>query len=67
MLQGSVLSVFLLAVVVDVVIEYIRCALCELQHADGLILIFETTKRLQNEIRNYTEHFKNKGLNVGLR
>ena len=43
------LSVFLFAVVVDVVIECVRSVLSELQYADGLILLFETTKGLQNE------------------
>ena len=40
---------FLFAVVVDVVIECVRSVFSELQYADGLFFLFETTNGLQNE------------------
>ena len=48
--QGSVLSTFLLAVVVDVVTELAReDALSELLHADDLVLMSETIEGLRNK------------------
>ena len=48
--QGSVLSPFLLAVVVDVVTEFAReGALSELLHADDIVLMSETIDGLRNK------------------
>ena len=47
--QGSVLSPFLFAVMVDVVTEFAReGALSELLYADGLVLMSETFEGLRN-------------------
>ena len=51
--QGSVLSPFLLAVVVDVVSEFAReGVLSELLYADDLILMSDTMKGLRRGQRN---------------
>ena len=48
--QGSVLSTFLLAVVVDVVTEFSRDgALRELLYADGIVLMSQTIEGLRNK------------------
>ena len=48
--QGSVLSPFLFAVVVDVVTEFAReGALYELLYADDLVLMSETIEGLRNK------------------
>ena len=53
MYQGSVLSPFLFAVVMDVVIDFAReGVLCELQYADDLVLMSETIKGLRNKFIN---------------
>ena len=48
--QGSVLSPFLIAVVVDVVTEYVKNgALSELLYAYDLVLMSETIEGLRNK------------------
>ena len=67
MLQGSVLSPFLFAVVVDVVTEFAReGALRELLHADYLVLMSETIAVLRNTLLKWKETFESKGLNVNI-
>ena len=65
--QGSVLSPFLFAVVVDVVTEFAReGALSELLYADDLFLMSETTEGLRNKFIKWKEAFESKGLKVNL-
>ena len=61
--QGSVLSPFILAVVVDVVTEFAReCALSELLYADDLVLMSETIERHGNKFLKWKDAFESKGL-----
>ena len=54
--QGSVLSLFLFAVVVDVVTELGReDALCELLYVDDLVLMSEAIKGLRNKSLKWKE------------
>ena len=63
--QGSVLSPFLFAVVVDGVKEFAReVALSELLNADGLVLMSETIDGLRNKFLKCKETFESKGLKV---
>ena len=63
--EGSVLSPFLFAVVVDVVTEFTReSALSELLYADDLVLMSETTEGLRDKFLKWKEVFENKGLKV---
>ena len=63
--QGSVLSLFLFAVVVDVVTEFARDgALSELLYADDFILTSETIEGLRNKFLEWMEAFESKGLKV---
>ena len=63
--QGSVLSPFLFAVVVDVVTEFAReGALIELLYAGDLVLMSETIKGLRNKLLKWKEAFESKGLKV---
>ena len=65
--QGSVLSPFLLAVVVDVVTEFAReGAISELLYADELVMMSETIEGLRNKFLKWKEAFESKGLNVNL-
>ena len=65
--QGSVLSPFLFAVVVDVVTEFAReGALSELLYADVLVLMSETIEGLWNKFLKWKEAFESKGLKVNL-
>ena len=65
--NGSVLSPFLFAVVVDVVTEIaIEGALSELLYADDLILMNETNDGLRNKLFKLKKAFESKGLNVNL-
>ena len=65
--QGSVLSLFIFAVVVDVVTEFAgEGMLSELQHADDWVLMSETVKGLRNKFLKWKEAFENKGLKVNL-
>ena len=65
--QGSMLSPFLLAVVVDVVTDFAReGALSESLYADDLVLMSETIKRLRNKFLKWKEAFESKGLKVNL-
>ena len=67
MQQGSVLSPFLFALVVDVVTEFAReGALSELLYADDLVLMSETIMGLRNKLRKWKVAFESKGLNVNL-
>ena len=64
--QGSVLSPFLLAIVVDDVIELAReGVLSEVMYADDLVLMSETIKGLKNKFMKRKEAF-DKGLKVNL-
>ena len=59
------LSSFLFAVVVDVVIELAReGVLKKLLYADNLLLTSETIERLRTKPRKWKETFENKGLKV---
>ena len=65
--QGSDLSPFLLALVVDVINEFIReGALSELLCADDLVLVSETFQRLRDKFLKWKEAFERKGLKVNL-
>ena len=67
MYQGSVLSPFLFAVVVDVVFEFERVdALSELLYADDLVLISEIFEGLRNRFIKWKEAFESKGLKVNI-
>ena len=66
--QGSVLSPFLFAVVVDVVAEFAReGALSDFLYADDLVLMSEIIKGLRNKFLKWKEAFESKGLKVNLR
>ena len=57
--QGSVLSPFLFAVVVDVVTEFARDGvLSELLYADDLVLMSETIEGLRNKFLRWKEAFE---------
>ena len=65
--QGSVLSPFIFAVVVDVVTEFDReCVLSELLYVDDLVLMSETIEGLRRKFIKLKEAFASKGLNVSL-
>ena len=65
--QGSVLSPFLFAVVVDVVTEFAsEGALSELLCADDLVLMRQTNEGLRNKFIKWKEAFQSKGLKVNL-
>ena len=65
--QGSVLSLFLFAEVVDVVTEFpIEGALSELLYADDLILMCGTIDGNRNKFIKWKEAFESKGLKVNL-
>ena len=67
MYQGSVLSPFLFAVVVDVFTEFARvAALCELLYADDFVLMCETMEGHRNKLLNWKEAFVSKDLKVDL-
>ena len=67
MYQGSVLSSFLFALLVDVVTEFAReGALSELLYADDLVLMSETIKGLRNKFLKWKEAFESKCLKVNL-
>ena len=67
MYQGSVLSHFLIAVVVDFVTEFVRGgALSELLYADDLVLMSETIEGLWDKFRKWKEASVSKGLKVNL-
>ena len=60
--QGSLLSPFLLALVVDVVTEFAReGVLSKLLYADDLVLMSETIERLRNKLLKWKEAFESKG------
>ena len=62
--QGSVLSPFIFAVVVDVVTQFAReVVLCELLYADDLDLVM-TMEGLMNKFLEWKESFESKGLRV---
>ena len=63
--QGSVLSPFLIALLVDVVTEFARDdKLNELLYADDLIMMSETIKGLRNKFLKWKEVFESKCLKV---
>ena len=65
--QGSVLSPFLFAVVVDVITEFAReGALSELLYADYFVLMSEIIEGLKNKFLKWKEVFESKGLKVNL-
>ena len=65
--QGSVLSPFFSAVMVDVVTEFAReGALSELQHAEYLVLMSETSFGLRNKFLKWKEAIERKSLKVNL-
>ena len=64
--QGSVLSPFIFAVVVDV-IEFAReGALSVLLYADDIVLMSEIFERPRNKFLKWKEAFESKGLKVNL-
>ena len=65
--QGSVLSSFIFAVVVDVVTEFAReGALSELLYVDDVVLMSETIEGLRNKFLKCKEAFESMGLKVNL-
>ena len=65
--QGSVLSLFLFALVVAHVTEVAReGALCEILYADDLVLMSETVEGLMDKFLKWKEAFESKGLKVNL-
>ena len=65
--QGSVLSPFLFAVMVDVVNEFAReGALNEFFIVDDIVLMSETIERLRDMFLQLKEAFESKGLKVNL-
>ena len=63
--QGSVLSPFLFALVVDVVTEFAKnCALSELLYAEYLVLMSETMQGLRDMFLKWNETLESKGLKV---
>ena len=65
--QGSVLSPFLFAVVVDAVTEFARVgALDELLYADDLVLMSDIIEGLRDKFLKWNEAFWSKGLKVNL-
>ena len=65
--KGSVLSSFLLTLVVDVVTEFAReGVLSELLYADDLALMSETIERLRNKSIKLEETLESKSLKVNL-
>ena len=65
--QGSVLSPFLLAVVVDVVTESARQGMLSgLLSADVLVLLSETIERLRNKFLKWEEVIESKDLKVNI-
>ena len=65
--QGSLLSSFRFAVVVDVVTECTRKGeLRELLFADDLVLMSETIEGLGNKFLKWMEAFESKGLKLPL-
>ena len=65
--QGSVLSPFLVAVVVDVVTELARKGvLSDLLYTDDLVLMSERIMGLENKFLEWKEAFQSKGLKVSL-
>eukprot|EP00106_Octopus_bimaculoides_P001636 XP_014769078.1 PREDICTED: sodium-dependent phosphate transporter 1-B-like [Octopus bimaculoides] len=66
--QGSVLSPFLFAAVVDVVMDSAREGLLmEILYADDLVLMSETMEELREKFWKWKEVFESKGLKVNLR
>ena len=67
MRQGSMLSPFLFAFLVDVVTKFAReGALSELLYADDLVLTSVTTEGLRNKFLKLKQAFGTKGLKVNL-
>ena len=65
--QGSVLSPFLFAVVIDIVTEFAsEGALSVWLYADDLFLMNETIVGLRNKLFKWNEAFESKGLKVNL-
>ena len=65
--QGSVMSPFLFAVVVDVITEFAReSALSELLHADDLVLMSETMEAMRYKFLKWKEAFESKCMKVNL-
>ena len=65
--QRSVLSPFLFAVVVNVVIEFAReGALSELLYVDDLVMMSETMEGLGNKFIKWKQAFESMGLKVNL-
>ena len=65
--QGSVLSPFLFAVVVDVLTKFTREGiLSELLYADDFVLMSETLKGLRNRFLKWKEDCESKDLKVSL-
>ena len=63
--QGSMLSPFLYAFVVDVITELSKFGvLSELLYVDDLVLMNVTVERLMNKFRKWRETFESKGLKV---
>ena len=67
MLQGSVLSPFLFALVVDVVAEFTRNGvLRELLYANDIVLMSEIMEALRDKFLKWKDCFESKGLKVNL-
>ena len=64
--QGSVLSHFLFAVVVDVTESAREDALSELLYADDIVLMSETIEGLRNKFIKWKKAFESNGLKVNL-
>ena len=65
--QGSVLSLMVFAIVVDVVTENVRIGLMsEMLYVGDLVLTIETMKGLREKFWKWKEAFESKGLKVNL-
>ena len=66
--QGSLLSLLVFVIVVDVVMENVRNALMsEMLYADDLVLMSESMEGLREKFWKWKEAFESKGLKVNLR
>ena len=66
MYQGSMLSLLLFAIMVDVVMESVRNGLMSEMYANDLVLTSEIMEGLRDKFWKWKEAFESKGLKVNL-